>query len=375
MVTVEDAIDKKVGEVRTESLDMSFGEILGLYSNKELIIYPEFQRLFRWQPGQESRLIESILLELPIPPVFVMENSDGRLELIDGLQRITSLFHFVDPTVFDDSDLQEPALSNLTEALKLQECDIITELNGLVYEDLPLRLKLRLKRASVRMIIIRRQSSHVLRYEMFKRLNTGGALLSPQEIRNCTVRMLGESGIEFYGFLKKCASNQAFRQCIDGLSDEARSQKGDEELVLRFFALKTDLESFRGSVSDWLDGFLERVVLQQQEFDQASQENDFMRLFSYIAETLGDKAFVRYQDNQPQGGLKPAFFEAVTMGIWECLSEIESKNITRQSVQQCIVKTLQTTDFKEYTGGGANSRSKLRGRIGVITNALNKLLP
>lgn len=84
-MTIDAAIDKKIGEVRTDSLDLSFGEITNLYSNKELVIQPEYQRLFRWDMEQRSRIIESILLELPIPQIFVIENENGVIELIDGL--------------------------------------------------------------------------------------------------------------------------------------------------------------------------------------------------------------------------------------------------------------------------------------------------
>jgi hypothetical protein len=174
MTAIEQRIDERIGEVRTDALDMSFGEIISLFSNKELVIQPEYQRLFRWSPEQRSRLIESILLGLPIPQIFVVENSDGVFELIDGLQRISSVIHFIDHKLLVTED----------EPLRLQGCDLVRELNGQRFEDLTLRLKLGLKRSTVRMVVITRQSQPMLRYEMFKRLNTGGSLLSPQEIRN-----------------------------------------------------------------------------------------------------------------------------------------------------------------------------------------------
>ena len=80
-MNLEEQIDQKIGEVRTESLDLSFGEIANLRKAGELIIQPEYQRLFRWEPEQKSRLIESILLELPIPQIFVIENADGVMNL------------------------------------------------------------------------------------------------------------------------------------------------------------------------------------------------------------------------------------------------------------------------------------------------------
>ena len=132
-LTIDEQIDKIIGEVRTESLDISFGEIINLYTNKELIIQPEYQRLFRWSNQQKSRLVESILLELPIPQIFTIENSDGVLELIDGLQRISSIIQFIDASVLN------------LEPLQLEGCDQIKQLNKKIYNDLSVRLKKRLK--------------------------------------------------------------------------------------------------------------------------------------------------------------------------------------------------------------------------------------
>ena len=106
MTDVSAKIDERVGEVRTEALDISFGELVNLHTNRELVIQPDYQRLFRWSSEQKSRLIESILLELPIPQIFVIENENGVLELIDGLQRVSSVIQFVAPEKLDccDSD-------------------------------------------------------------------------------------------------------------------------------------------------------------------------------------------------------------------------------------------------------------------------------
>ena len=98
--TLEEQIDERVGEVRTDTFDISFGEIVNLHQNKELIIQPEYQRLFRWSTNQKSQLIESILLELPVPQIFVIENQDGVFELIDGLQRVSSVIQFLELGLF-----------------------------------------------------------------------------------------------------------------------------------------------------------------------------------------------------------------------------------------------------------------------------------
>ena len=113
------AVQKQVKQIQTSSLDLSFNELLDMYSNKELQIDPEYQRAFRWSPGKESRFIESLILGMPIPPVFVIELEDGKYELIDGLQRLSSYFHFrgaLELKAFDREiePGQELALSDLS---------------------------------------------------------------------------------------------------------------------------------------------------------------------------------------------------------------------------------------------------------------------
>ena len=92
---LSEIIDEKIREVRVRELDISFGELISLHEGKELIISPDYQRLFRWTEQQQSRLIESILVGLPIPPIFVVENQNGVLELVDGLQRISTVLRFM----------------------------------------------------------------------------------------------------------------------------------------------------------------------------------------------------------------------------------------------------------------------------------------
>jgi hypothetical protein len=360
LTTIEAAIDKRIGEVRTDALDLSFGEIVNLYSAKELIIQPEYQRLFRWTLEQRSRIVESILLELPIPQIFVIENPSGVIELIDGLQRVSSVIQFIEPGALE------------LEPLQLVGCDLISELNGKFFADLSLTLKLRIKRSSVRTIVIKRQSSSFLRYEMFKRLNTGGSGLMPQEIRNCTARMLGEDGVKFYKFLQDCAATPQFKNCTETLSQTDREQKADEELVLRFFATKNGQEMFRGSVRDWLDDYMESVLLKKVEFSYDEELADFTAVFETLDRMIGAGAFVRYRGEAPVGGLAPAYFEAVTIGTYRTLPGVQG--VDPNSFRKSMAETVQGENFRSATGPGANSREKLEKRITTIQEAIKALL-
>ena len=355
-MSLEQQIDVKIGEVRTESLDLSFGEIANLRKSKELIIQPEYQRLFRWSVDQKSRLIESILIELPIPQIFVIENADGVYELIDGLQRISSVIQYVDAAAID------------LESFALDGCDIIQDLNGKAYVDLPMSLKLRLKRSTLRTIVIKRQSKSFLRYEMFKRLNTGGSLLSPQEIRNCSARMLGEEGTKFYAFFMGLADTQDFKDTTQTLAQEDFEQKANEELVLRFFAAKNARNVFKGSVRDWLDDYMEAVLLKKTEFNLVEEGKVFKELFAEVASRLGESAFVKFRGKNPIGGLAPAYFEAVAVGCLVAFTEFKAKPAAE--VRDALMSLVQSPPFREVTGPGANTSTKLESRIQLAADAI-----
>jgi Protein of unknown function DUF262 len=368
MQSIDDQIEEKIGEVRTESFDLSFGEIINLYSQAELIIQPEYQRLFRWSSQQKSRLIESILLELPIPQIFTIENTDGVLELIDGLQRLSSVIQFIDVDVLNKGKEEK----DLLEPLRLEGCDQIVELNGKSFEEMSLRLKLRIKRSSVRTVIIKRQSKSFLRYEMFKRLNTGGSILSPQEIRNCSSRMLGEEGVNFYSFLQENALYPNFLTCTETLSQSEKDQKGDEELVLRFFAVKNAQHLFQKSVRDFLDSYMESILLGKLTFEYKSEAVEFRRLFDYLKNVLGSGSFVRYRDTTPIGALAPAYFEAISIGTYRVLDKIQ--RIPDSLVKEKIIQILQTEAFKDNIGPGSGTKTKLSNRISNIEQGLNDLI-
>ena len=246
------AVDERRKRAETKALDVSLNELADMYSSSELTIRPEYQRLFRWSKAKQSQFIESLLLEMPIPPIFVIEIEEGKWELIDGLQRLSTYLHF-------RGELHAPELDppiKKGDKLVLEECDIVKELNEHTYDDLPTALQVRLKRHFLRVETVRKETDNHFRYYMFKRLNTGGEQLSEQEIRNCTIRLLGE---EFNNFIVELRKNGDFYECIESLSEESRRRMGDVELVLRFFAFKNNFDEFRHDIADFMTDFMERV--------------------------------------------------------------------------------------------------------------------
>jgi hypothetical protein len=336
-------------EIRTEAVDFSFGELLNLHREGEIVIRPEYQRLFRWSNEQRSRLIESILLKLPIPPIFLIEDDNGVLELIDGLQRTSSVLQFL-----EHGAIGEPALI-------LTGCDILRDLNGMKFEDFSTSIRLGLKRTPIRAIIIKKSGSDFVKYEMFKRLNTGGSLLAPQEIRNCSCRMIS-GGAEFYSELQALSNHPGFKSATARIPDVEKEQRADEELVLRFFAVQQYREKFAGNVRDWLDNFMEDILFERGGVGIRS--GDFNVFFDFIAQKFGDSAFARWKDGVAQGKLAPAYFEAVCGGLFGLHLTLLGTDST--VLGHALAAALEDDRFKGATGPGANSKQKMEERILVV---------
>jgi uncharacterized protein with ParB-like and HNH nuclease domain len=148
-------VNSKIDLLSTKSIDLSFNELLDMYGNKEFEIDPNYQKLLRWSDERKSKFIESLILEMPIPPIYVVENTEGTYELIDGLQRIYSYLHF--RGALEVNKVQE-------RSLRLSGCDIVKELNGYTFGELPRAIQLKVKRKLIRVEVIRKGSGQRLRF-------------------------------------------------------------------------------------------------------------------------------------------------------------------------------------------------------------------
>jgi len=361
-------VDGAMARIRTRAVDVSFNELFDMFESKELVINPDFQRLFRWAEGKQSQFIESLILELPVPPIYAIEITDGVYELIDGLQRISSYFHFRGRHP-DDPDQKR--------FLVLQDCDVLPELNGQTYNDLPQALQIKLKRHFIRMEVLRRESDKRLRYHMFKRLNTGGELLSPQEIRNCTIRLLDN---KFNDFLKAVAQNADYESCMAGLTDEKREQMYMEEYVLRFFALKNNLAAYEKDIGAFLTEYMEAVSdpeHQEVTFDYDAESVTFKNTFRVLNEALGESAFSGFnRQGKPQGYFSSLHFEAITIGIQKYLPALASADaVLKQKFVDSLLALKKDPEFQKLTkGGGKNYAAALRQRIEFVDQRVSQCL-
>lgn len=362
------SLEKSVEKVHTQSLDLSFNELLDMYDDGELDINPDYQRLFRWSQGAQSRFIESLLLEMPVPPIYVVEAEEGRYQLIDGLQRFSSYLHLRGKLTANHLD---PEI-NVGDFLKLQECDIVESLNGLSYDELPTSLKIRLKRAFVRVEVIRKGSDSKFRYHMFKRLNTGGEALTPQQLRNCTIRMLDPTFIDF--IIRKSKSDD-FQECIANISRQQGLGSFDQELVLRYFSLKNYRDNFVHDVADFLTEYMEIVSDPEKVdvvFDYQEEERIFDKLFLILKKSLGDKSFGRSRGNGIQSNFSVYHFEGICTGLLSKIEDVDPDNHEHIEVLRNKLKEIKSDDdfISVTTGGGKNSPGPLNKRVQIVIDKL-----
>ncbi len=354
--------------VSTDRLDISFGEIINLYKNKELIIRPEYQRLFRWSSSQKTALIESILLSIPIPPIFVAEDKDGVWELIDGLQRISTIITFfgelqqnvseierIEDNPIADSvnqeDIEEESEAfDLGNKWILNEAGIVSSLEGFSVETMPGKFLINIKRAVCRVEILRGESSTSMKYELFKRLNSGGTKLNPQEIRNAIFRGIDTRLNEL---LLKLSCDNRFRE-LTNLSPKKKMELYDQELILRFFAFLDNAENINKNTENYLNEFMEKAV-KDPDFDYDLYENRFDQVLDILTNLSNPSIF-----RNSRSLFVPAEFEGITIGI--------AQNINRFSTNPKLLQTKidelkLDADFKRYSGSASNSKSRIKNRL------------
>ena len=367
-------LEKEVSHERerlsSDRMDISFGELINLYKSDELLIRPEYQRLFRWNIKQKTALIESILLGIPIPPIFVAEDKDGIWELVDGLQRVSTFISFFgelaeDLTIINDdiehSDLIEEEGSieddedgssglNLINNWKLEAGSLVESLQGLDVNTIPARYKINLKRAVCRVEILRGESNVAMKYELFKRLNSGGSKLTPQEIRNAIYRGINPVVNEL---LLELSKNSDFKK-VTNLSAQKNRELYDQELILRFVALLDNTDNINNNLENYLDHYLEDAV-ESGEFDPTYFRSIFSETIKLIANLNEEKIF-----RNERGLFVPAVFEGATIAVAQ---NIERYRSDEKLLLEKINELKNDEDFKRFSGSASNSKSRIRKRL------------
>jgi hypothetical protein len=261
-----DQLSEQKRKVDYDTFDITVKELLRMVNDKVIDIAPAYQRQFRWHPDRQSQFIESVYLGIPVPSMFMAANSNGTWELVDGVQRLSTLVHFA-----GDAGLR--GRLKLAEPLELEGLGKLTSFNGATFEELPSPLKLQFELKALKIITISDKSDLSVRFDVFERLNTGGVELTPQEIRACIYRGA------FNEFLETLANDAGFKTVVR-IPPQRQKDGTPEEYVLRFFAFLHHYKEFGHSVIDFLNDYMRDA---DQSFDYEQGRHDFSSTFKQLA--------------------------------------------------------------------------------------------
>lgn len=309
----------------------------GLEEDEAELYIPDYQREFIWDEKQQSRFIESLLLNLPVPYLFVADTGhgkyEGRLEIVDGSQRIRTLVGF------------------LENRLMLQDLKKLPLANGFYFNDLSKPRQLRFKRKTMRMIELTEQADEEARREIFDRLNSGGTKLNTMEQRR------GSNDGPFLQFIERCAAQPVFRMlCPISKAREDRAEY--TELVLRYFAYIDRYQDFDKSVDDFLTDYLKNG---NEAFDANRLEDEFLSMLAFVQRHFK----FGFRKNKNNNSVPRIRFEAIAVGA------TLAQRIDPELVPDDPSPWLNSPEFITHTrSDSSNSRPKVRNRVHFVRDNL-----
>ena len=246
-------VEEDAKPVSTNAVDWPVSALYDKYKRGKVDLQPQYQREYVWKlkPELPSRLIESLLLDIPIPPIYFAKMPEGKLEVIDGQQRLTTLVNFLD------------------DKFVFQKLQRLSSLNGKRYTELSDEQQEKIRDAQIRSIIVDTGTNSELRYEVFERLNRGSMALNEQELRNCVYRG------DFCDLLSELEADPLWRKVKGGTEPEPRFK--EREMILRFFAFANRLDSYKGNLKRFLSNYMAAYAPKNGETDKLDEQAEMFR--------------------------------------------------------------------------------------------------
>lgn len=316
-------------------------ELLANKMRKREFVVPLYQREYTWEPERKSRFIESLVLGLPIPFLFFWEMPDGKLEIVDGSQRLRSIEEFV----LDD--------------LRLGELQSLTTLSGFKFSDLPESRQRKINNRSIRGIILNEHADEQARFDMFERINTGSKIANMAEVRR------GALAGPFMDLIIELSAIPKFA-ALAPVSKKALNEREREELVARFFAYSNGLDGYKDRPSAFIFNYVKKMNAEATK-DPALIDRyrvRFQEMIDFI-----DRVFPYGFRRSPKGKATPrARFEAIAIGSRFALDE--RPDLANENVAD-VAPWLAGEGFLKVTGSdGANAIARLRERTGFVRDRL-----
>jgi len=340
--------------------DLSFRELISMYDEDELL-KPELQRKYVWEKAEASRFIESILLGLPVPSIFLANTKDSKKLIIDGYQRIMTVFDFVKKGIWQKDG----------KVFKLSNTDRINERwRGKSYAELSEQDQRKIRSTTIHAIIFEQKAPNdndTSLYQVFERINTGGRALMPQEIRNCV-----NQG-KFNDLLFELNLNEYWRTLYGKLPEDSRMR--DVEFILRFLALDTDFVKNNTSSSISLKKYLNEFMgsdNSQREDVITYRRAKFDAVMEFIANYIGENAFYNItagDETKIRKRFYPTIFDSLCPAVSIALEKL-GDNIPIDNLEGKRLELLKDEDYRKFTSEGTMQISHIHGRINLVLNHL-----
>lgn len=328
--------------VHTRQINLSLQELQSFVDANDIITDPDYQRRYVYDAKHASKLIESILIGIPIPIIYLAEEDEGVYSVIDGQQRITSFVKYLK---------NEFALTGLTK---------LPELNGLLYKELDKIIQRRLKIQTISAVCIEKGSED-LKYEIFSRLNLGAVKLKDQEVRNCLYRG------SFNDMLKDIAATNSTLQL---LFHDDNKHFSYEERILRFFTLRNYMQ-LKGTYKIMMNEYMQKHAHDSEEQIKAAK-SQYNNLIELIKTVLGEDAFFSFSNHR-----RRKFNGAVYDSIIIPFSFFQKRTIMKHAdeIRREINKLKsENTEYQNWVYVGTNAGMKIQCRINAVMNIINRVI-
>jgi hypothetical protein len=366
-MTLIDQVQTARQEVVTDGYEMSLGEVINLYKDKELVIDPVFQRLFRWDDQRKTRFVESLLLGIPVPPIFVFQDENGVWELIDGLQRISTVLQLTGDLTGKRAEELGPLVLNGTRFLPSLDGKRWNPSGEGAEDGLGSKLQIEIKRARIRVEILKSESADSAKYELFQRLNTGGASLSEQEVRNSIAVSINK---DFYDWLIGLSKHASFTRTTRQ-TEAALEKEAGTELALRFLAFRLIPYQSGLDVHEYLDDALFQLA-SPGGVAMGVEGEIFTKTFDYLEAALGESAFQRWNGASFTGKFLMSLFEVIATGTSRNLPALGAMTpIARNELLVAKAKSLpDDPTFSQNSGAGVRGTTRLTNLLPIAEDLM-----
>lgn len=347
-------IPKEVRKITTQAYDKSVADIVRMIDEKDIKLDPEYQRNYVWDNKKASMLIESIILNVPIPVIYVSQEEDDSWSVIDGLQRLHSLKRFFDGK------------------FRLSGLEILSELNKQDINTLNQKALRMLKNGLLRVIMITHDSNEEIKYDVFMRLNTGSVHLTEQELRNCLYR--GTLNV----LLRDMSYNKEW-QTLLGLK-EPHKRMADRELALRFLSIcqgwdveRKQIKGYKGRMKVFLNDFMSQHQ-NINEKDKTKLHNLFDETVNKVTKVYGYDAFrLSSISGSKESAINRALMDILMLSASQHSLEDLEKN--KERINSCLYSLIrENTDFANSLKIGTSDTKVITYRLELWCDKINEII-